>query len=295
MNLRLNRRWRDNIAGYSFIAINLAWVLIFTFYPVCRSFILSFQEWNPIEGSKFIGLDNYKEILQDWVFGIAFKNALYYALLTIPAGLVLAIVLAIALHRIKGRTLFRTLYFSPSICSSVAIAIIWTWLYNSQYGLINDLLGHVGIKGPGWLIDPRWAMPAVSITVVWAGCGYWMVMFLAGLQDIPEVYYDAAKVDGATSLQVFRFITLPMLTPTIFFYLTMAFITVWYQFDLVYVMTGGGPVNSTIMPALVIYEAAFRDFRMGYAAAVAWVMFAITFIITFLHFKISGRWTFYGR
>jgi ABC-type sugar transport system permease subunit len=122
-----------------------------------------------------------------------------------------------------------------------------------------------------------------------------MVMFLAGLQDIPEVYYDAAKVDGATSLQVFRFITLPMLTPTIFFYLTMAFITVWYQFDLVYVMTGGGPVNSTIMPALVIYEAAFRDFRMGYAAAVAWVMFAITFIITFLHFKISGRWTFYGR
>lgn len=293
---KLSKRWRDNIAGYGFISINVIWVLIFGAGPIYYSFKLSFHEWNPLGTSIFIGLENYREVLSDWVFGMAFKNALYYALLTIPAGLIFALILAIALSKIRGRLLLRTLYFLPSVCSTVAIGILWKWMYNPDYGLINTLLGYAGIaKEPHWLGAPEWAMPAISIVVVWAGYGYWMVIFLAGILGIPQIYYDAASIDGATSWQKFRHITFPLVTPTIFFYLTMSLITVWYQFDFIYVMTGGGPAQSTTMPAYVIYEAAFRDFRMGYACAIAWVMFAIAFIMIGLHILLSKKWTFYGK
>lgn len=292
---KLSKRWRDNIAGYGFISINLIWVLIFAAWPIYYSFKLSFLEWNPLGTSIFVGLENYREVLDDWVFGTALKNALYYALLTVPGGLIFALGLAIALSKIRGRVVLRVLYFVPAVCSTVAVGVLWRWMYNPDYGLINNLLSHLRIEGPNWLGNPKWAISAISIVVVWAGAGYWMVIFLAGILGIPEVYYDAASIDGAASWQKFRYITLPLITPTIFFYLTMALITVWYQFDFIYVMTAGGPAQSTTMPAYVIYEAAFRDFRMGYACALAWVTFIVAFVMMGLHILLSKKWTFYGK
>ena len=286
---------RDNIAGWLFITPVLLWLLVFTAFPLVYSLYLSFREWNPLFLDDYVGLANYAELMQDRVFLTAYRNALVYAALTIPAGLVWGIAVALAVQRIRGRAFFRALYFLPTVTSSVAIAIVWSLVYQQDYGLMNSLLRYVNVQGPNWLGHSSWALLSISIVVVWAGTGFWMIVFLAGLLDIPQEYYDAAKVDGATGWQSLRRITLPLLSPTIFYYITNGLITVWVQFEIPFVMTAGGPANATLMPALHLYNEAWTQLRMGYASAMAWVMAIIIFIITALHFGLSRRWVNYDR
>jgi len=286
---------RDNIAGWLFITPVLLWLLVFTAFPLAYSLYLSFREWNPLFMDEYVGLANYAELMQDKVFLKAYRNALVYAALTIPAGLVWGIAVALAVQRIRGRAFFRALYFLPTVTSSVAIAIVWSLVYQQDYGLMNSLLRYVNIQGPNWLGHSSWALLSISLVVVWAGTGFWMIVFLAGLLDIPQEYYDAAKVDGATGWQSLWRITLPLLSPTIFYYITNGLITVWVQFEIPFVMTGGGPANATLMPALHLYNEAWNLLRMGYASAMAWVMALIIFIITALHFGLSRRWVNYDR
>jgi multiple sugar transport system permease protein len=234
-------------------------------------------------------------LFKDKLFLLAYKNALVYALYTVVAGLIWGIGTALALQNLKWRGFFRALYFLPTITSSVAVAMFWSLIYQPDTGLLNSLLRYIGISGPNWLVQTNTAMIAVSVVVVWVGTGYWMVIFLAGLLDIPAEYIDAAKVDGASSWQVFWYVTIPQLTPTIFYYLTNALITVWSSFDIIYVMTSGGPANATLMPALHLYNMAWRELRMGYASAMAWVMAIIIFILTALFFKFSNLWVHYER
>ena len=285
----------NNIAGWLFISPVVALVLIFTVYPLYRSIILSFREWNPLGMDTYVGLANYAAILKDHLFLTAYKNALAYALYTVVAGLIWGVATALALQNIKYRGFFRALYYLPTITSSVAVALFWSLIYQPDNGLLNAVLRYVGIQGPNWLVQTNTAMIAVSIVVVWVGTGYWMVIFLAGLLDIPAEYIDAAKVDGASGWQVFRFVTLPQLTPTIFYYLTNAIITVWGAFDIIYVMTSGGPASATLMPALHLYRMAWGELRMGYASAMAWVMALLIFILTALFFKSSNWWVHYER
>jgi multiple sugar transport system permease protein len=289
------RRVRENLLGWLFIAPNMIWVAVFTLYPLYDSLRLSFREWNPIGVDKYVGIANYRELAHDWVFILSYKNALYYAALTISMGLIWAIATSLAVQNVRWRAFFRAVFFLPTVTSSVAIAVFWGWMYQPDSGLVNGMLRGLGISGPNWLGNTTWAMPAVSLVVVWMNTGYWMVIFLAGLLDIPQVYVEAAKVDGASSWQVFRHIVLPMLTPTIFYYLTNALITVWLMFDLVYVMTGGGPANATLLPALHLYNTAWRQFNMGYASAMAWVMALIVLAVTGLHFGLARRWVTYER
>ncbi len=286
---------RDNIEGWLFISPVLISVLLFTVYPLYKSILLSFREWNPLGMDKFLGLANYIELFKDNLFLKSYQNALWYALYTVVAGLIWGVATALALQNIKWRSFFRAIYFLPTITSSVAVAMFWSLIYQPDSGLLNSLLKYVGITGPNWLVQTDTAMIAVSAVVVWVGTGYWMVIFLAGLLDIPLEYIDAARVDGASAWQVFWYVTLPQLTPTIFYYFTNAIITVWSAFDIIYVMTGGGPANATIMPALVVYQQAWGQLRMGYASAMAWVMAIIIFILTALFFRFSNLWVHYER
>lgn len=289
------RRLRDNITGWLFITPVIIWVVVFTAYPLVYSLYLSFREWNPLGQDKYVGLANYQALPKDWVFLKAYENALVYALLTIIGGLIWGIAVALAVQHIRWRSFFRALYFMPTVTSWVAIAIFWGLILQADFGLLNNLLRMIGIEGPNWLGHTNWALISVSLVVVWAGTGYWMVIFLAALLDIPQEYYDAARVDGASSWHCFRRITLPLITPTTFYYLTNGLITVWVQFEIVYVMTGGGPANATIMPAVHLYNQAWGQLRMGYASAMAWVMAIIIFILTAVHFGLARRWVHYER
>jgi multiple sugar transport system permease protein len=287
------RRWSENITGLLFVAPVFLWVLVFTAYPLASSLWLSFHDWNPFGTNVYIGLANYKELLHDRVFFLAYKNALVYAALGIPAGLIWGIAVALAVQNIRWKAFFRALYFLPTVTSTVAIGIFWS--YNNDYGLLNGLLYLIGIKGPNWLGNTQWALPSVTAVVVWGGTGYWMVIFLANLLDIPQAYIEAAKIDGASSIQLLRYITLPLLTPAIFYYITSGLISVWTQFELVYVMTGGGPANATLMPAVHLYREAWTELRMGYASAMAWEMALIILALTIINFSFSKRWVHYGR
>jgi multiple sugar transport system permease protein len=293
---RISRRvLQENIEGWLFILPVVLSLLIFTAYPLYWSLILSFREWNPLGQDQFIGLANYKALLNDKLLFQSLQHVLVYALYTIPAGLIWGIGVALALQNIRWRAFFRALYFLPTVTSSIAISVVWSLIFQPDWGVLNNVLHFFGIQGPNWLGQTSTAMISVSIVAVWMGTGYWMVIFLAGLLDIPSDYLDAARVDGASSFQVFRYVTLPQLTPTIFYYLTSALISVWTMFDIVYVMTNGGPANSTMMPAVHLYNVAWTHLRMGYASAIAWVMAFFIFTFTAIHFGLSRRWVSYER
>jgi multiple sugar transport system permease protein len=293
---RISRRvLRDNIEGWLFILPVVISLLVFTAYPLYWSFILSFHEWNPFGQDKFIGLANYQALLSDKLFFQSLLHVLAYALFTIPAGLVWGIAVAMALQNIRWRGFFRALYFLPTVTSTIAIAVVWSLIFQPDWGILNNILRFFGIIGPNWLGQTSTAMISVSMVAVWMGTGFWMVIFLAGLLDIPTDYLDAARVDGASSMQVFRYVTLPQLTPTIFYYLTASLIAVWTMFDIVYLMTSGGPANATMMPAVHLYNLAWKHLEMGYASAIAWVMALFIFTFTAVHFIFSRRWVSYER
>jgi multiple sugar transport system permease protein len=232
-------------------------------------------------------------LFKDPLFWTSLYNTAYYAVFFIPLGILMAFGLSILLNqRVKGLAVYRTVYYLPSIVPAVANAILWIWLLNPQWGLINTILKLVGIEGPGWLTSEKWAKPGLILMSLW-GVGSWIIIYLAGLQGVPEQLYEAAEVDGATKLQRFLYITIPLMTPTIFFTLITGLIGAFQVFTQAYIMTNGGPVNSTLFYALYLFRNAFNYLKMGYASSMAWILFLIVLILTLIQFKLAQKWVFY--
>jgi multiple sugar transport system permease protein len=269
-------------AAWLFLAPALGLISLFFFLPVAASFLLSFTDFDiyaiaDLSNVRLVGLRNYTRLFESPIFWIALKNTFYFVLvggpLTMAVSLGAALLVNARLVRFKG--FFRTLYFAPFITTLVAVAIVWRYLYHRQYGLINYALGAVGIDPVDWLGDPHWAMPAIILLAVWKNFGYNMLIFIAGLQAIPQELYEAAHLDGAGAWRQFRHVTLPMLGPTLLFVGIITMIGFFQLFAEPYVMTQGGPLQSTTSMVLLMYEEGFRWWRMGYAAAVAFVLFLV--------------------
>ncbi|MGH2559034.1 MAG: carbohydrate ABC transporter permease, partial [Thermomicrobiales bacterium] len=289
-------KWRRHLEGWLFIGPVILGILAFQFVPILVSLYASLTRWDGLRSPEFIGIDNYtKLVADDPHFRTTMRNTLFFVAGHIPLTILVALGLALLCNRqMRGISFFRTTYFIPAISNVVAVSVVWFWIYRPENGALNDLLSVVGIEGHAWLSELRYAMPAVILVSVWQGVGYPMVILLAGLQGIPEDLYDAAKVDGSRSWNRFRDVTLPLLTPTLFFLLITQFISSFQVFGIIYVMTQGGPANATSVYIYYLYENAFSFGRMGYASAMAWVLFAMIAAITFVQWKLQKRWVFYG-
>lgn len=292
---RLTLKSREAITGYLFLAPNLIGFLAFTAFPVAMSFALGFLEWDLLSPPRFVGLGNYARLFaEDRLFLKVMWNTVYYTLGSVPLGFMGSLGLALAMNqRLRGIVFFRTAFFVPVVSSGVAIAMLWIWLYHPYFGLVNGFLDVIGVRGPGWLADPRWALPAIIFMSVWKSVGYNMVIFLAGLQGIPQHLYEAAEIDGAGRLARFRYVTIPMLTPTMFFVVVMSIIGSFQVFEASLIMTNGGPADATRTLVLYIYNNAFQYFKMGYGAAMAWVLFAILFLATTVQMRLQREWVQY--
>ena len=287
---------REQWEAWLFLTPNLVGFLVFTVFAVIFSLWISVHEWDLFNPPAFVGLANFAKLLtRDASFKRALWNTLYFALGIVPLGTAVALVLALLVNRaLKGITLFRTALYIPSVSSTIAIGIVWVWLLDPQFGLVNWLLKTVGIAyPPDWLNSTVWAKPALILMDVWKSAGYYMVIFLAGLQGIPEQLYEAALIDGATPWRKFWSITVPLLSPTTFFVVVMRIIGVFNIFEQPYIMTQGGPAGSTETMVFYVYKNAFEWFQMGYAAAIAWVLFLIIFAVTYLQFRYQRRWVTY--
>lgn len=287
---------REHRNGILFCSPLIISLLVFTLYPVLASLYYSFCRYPMLKPPVWIGLANYRALFRDPVFYVSLWNTVYYAALSTPMCIITAFLLALLLNqKVKGIALFRTMFFVPSIVPMVAGSVLWLWLLNPQYGLINVIIRAMHIPAPGWMADPQWAKPALILMSTW-GVGGWMLIFLAGLQDVPMDLYEAADIDGASSLHQLWHITVPFLSPHIFFMLVMGFIGAAQYFTQAYVMTGGtgGPVDSTRFFSLYLFQNAFQYWKMGYACAMAWVLFVIVLLFTLLLFKTSARYVYYG-
>ncbi|HEX2756591.1 MAG TPA: sugar ABC transporter permease [Candidatus Limnocylindrales bacterium] len=284
--------WRQDLTGWAFAAPFVILFGIFLALPILSAFILSFTSFglrdiqNPI-GTTFVGAKNYVDLLSDPKFWKALGNTAYFVVVGVPATLVLGLAIANALSRgiTRFRTAFRVGYYLPVITSIVAIAVVWRFLLNPDVGLINMLLQNVGITGPDWLANPTLAMPSIIAMAVWRNVGFAMVVFIAGMQAIPVVLYEAASIDGAGRWQSFRSVTLPMLRPTILFMLVITTIGYLQLFEEPFVMTKGGPLDATLSVTMYMYQQGFAFFHQGYASAIAYVLFVIVAVIAFLQFK----------
>jgi multiple sugar transport system permease protein len=292
-SLRAQRR-REVIEAYLYLLPTFVGLILFSLGAIVVSVGISFTDWDVLQPPHWVGLSNYVRLFGTPLNWQVFGNTFYYTGVIVPVGTALALGLALALNRgLRGIVLLRSLYFLPVISSTVAVSLVWGWLYNQQFGLINYLLSVVGITGPAWLADTRTAMPAVIIMSIWKGLGYNMVIFLAGLQGIPQELYEAAAIDGAGAWARFRYVTLPLVSPTTFFVVVLSTIAAFQVFDQTYVMTGGGPAYSTTTLALFIYQNAFQWFHMGYAAALSYVLFVAVAVVTLVQFRVQGRFVFY--
>ena len=286
-------RFREALWGYLFITPSMLGVLAFNLFPVLAALGISFTNWNLITPPEFASLSNYRILMSHPTFGRSLLNTLYYTAGSVPLKLILSLALAGALNqRIRGIAVYRTAYFMPVVSSMVAVGLIWSWLYDTNYGLINVILVKMHLSPVGWLTTTEWAMPAVIITSVWQSLGFSMIIFLAALQDIPKALYEAAKIDGADSWQLFRHVTLPLVTPAIFFALVMDLIGSLQAFGQFYIMTEGGPAKATTVIVFHIWQNAFEFFRMGYASAMAVVLFLLILAGTIIQWRIRRRWVF---
>jgi multiple sugar transport system permease protein len=285
------RRWRNTAIGLSFLLPNFIGFLILTLIPVGLLFYYAFTEWNVFGGATWTGLDNFRQMARDTTFWTALRNTLYYAAFHIPLTLAVSLGLALLLNRkLRGVAFFRAVAFFPYITSIVAIAQIWNMLFSPGYGPVNELLRWVGVDNPpGWTTSADWSMPAVIVVGVWRDMGYYMLLFLAGLQTIPGQLYEAARVDGASAWQRFRAVTLPGLRPTTFFITVLLTIGSFKVFDLILVMTNGGPGQSTLVLAQYIFRKGFEENQFGYASAVSIVLFAICLLVTVVQFVVNKR------
>ena len=277
-----------------FVLPSLVGLIVFSVVPILSSFGLTFYEWDLLTPPRFIGLGNFQRLVDDRNFWAALGHTLYFIAGYIPLVMVTALGVAMVLNqKLKGVVFFRAAFFTPVVSAWVAVALLWKWIFNPKFGLVNYLLGLVGIHGPAWLFDPSWAMPAIIMTSVWKDIGFVMVMFLAGLQGVPVEYQDAAAIDGASDWQRFRTITLPLLSPTSFFALIISLINSFQVFDQVWIMTGGGPAGATNVLVAQIVKNAFEYSRMGYAAALSWVLFLLVFAATVFQTRLQKQWVTY--
>jgi len=285
---------REAIIGYLFA---LPWILnliLFNAYPIGAVLYYSLTEYDILQPARWVGLENYRVMfLEDQRFWTTLYNSAYYTVLSVPLGLAIALVLALLLNqKLQAVGFFRTVFYLPSIVPTVAASIIWLWMLNPEFGLINTLLGAVGLPGPPWLSSEHWSKPAFILMSLW-GIGPSMIIFLAGLQDIPQQLYEAAAIDGAGPWQRFWSVTLPMLTPTILFNLVIGIINSLQIFTQVYIVSRGGPLDSTLFYVMYLYIQGFQFFHMGYASAMAVLLFLIILALTLLVMASSRRWVYY--
>lgn len=283
--------------GLLFAAPWLVHLAVLILYPIGASLYYSLCSYDALRPPRWVGLENYRVLFtEDPLFWTSLGNTLYMVLFGLPVTLVVSLAIALLMNqKLKGMAFYRTVYYLPSITPIVATSILWLWVLNPEMGLVNAGLQKLGIAGPGWLSSPEWSKPALILMGMW-GAGGGMVIYLAGLQDIPQQLYEAASLDGAGKLAQFRHVTLPMLSPVILFNLIMGLIGAFQYFTQVYVITkgSGGPQDSTLFYALHLFNMAFIDFRMGYACAMAWVLFLVTLVCALIVFRSSARWVYYG-
>lgn len=295
MNLmKVKRRRKAAICGYLFAAPWIIGFVVFTLYPVLSSLYYSFTNYNLSNNYNWIGLTNYKILFtSDHMIPVSAYNTIYYALISVPLNMVIGLLVAMMMNRkIRGINLLRTIYYMPNVVSVIAVSMLWYFIFQNNYGLLNTALRAIGIEGPNWLTDPKTAKIALIIMNCWNAGGS-MIIYLAGLQGIPRNYYEAAELDGAGSARKFFSITLPLLSPSIFYNLIISIVGAFQTFSSALVMTGGGPVYSTTFYVLTLYRRAFDDNRMGYACAMAWILLIVTMGITMIVYNTLGKKVYY--
>jgi len=282
-NIQLKEKNRNLLTALFFISPAVIGTLIFIIIPVLFSFSLSFFDWDLLSSMKFVGIENYKQVLTEETFIQVFTNTFIFAISTSIFAVILPLILACILNdKIRGSNLYKTAYFLPFITPMIVIAIIWQWIFDPNIGLINQLF-HLNIK---WLYDTRFAMPVLIMVSVWKLVGYNMIIFLSGFSTINQEVIEAAKIDGAKPLQIFKDIIIPLISPTIFFVIVITTISSFQVFDLIYIMTEGGPNNSTMVMVYSIYKYAFEYFDIGKASAIAYILFAIIFMLVLIQWKL---------
>ena len=285
---------KESITGYLFFLPALIGLVFLLAIPIIFSLYISFTDYNMYNEFNWVGLRNYRNLFNDRLFFRSLWNTIYYVALSVPINTVVGIFLALLLNndKIKGLKFFRTTFYLPTVVSGVAVALLWQWVLDPNFGLINNALNYIGIQGPGWLTSTVWSKPSIILMNAWA-VGGTMIIYLAGLQGIPNSLYESATIDGAGPVRKFLNITLPMLSPTIFFNVIMGVISGFQVFMQAYIMTDGGPNNSTLFYAFYLYNKAFRDLQMGSASAMGWILLIITLALTLVIFKFSSSFVYY--
>lgn len=291
--LRSLRR-REAVFGYLFAAPWLIGFFALTLGPMVASLVLSFTDYTLVAPPHPVGLRNYGQLFRgDPLFWTSIGNTIYYTVFTVPLSIVVSLLIALLLNQpIKGVRVFRTIFYLPAVTSSVAVVLLWGWLLNPNVGLVNRGLSLLGLPGPGWFSSETWSKPGLILLALWS-VGQGMVVYLAGLQAVPQTLYEAAAIDGAGPIRRFRHITIPGISPTIFFTLILSIIASFQVFTPAFVLTQGGPLNSTLFYVLYMFQQGFQYLHMGYATAMAWVLLAIVLLITLVQFAFSGRWVYY--
>ena len=290
----ISKEKRETILGWVMVSPFLIGFVFLTAIPMIASFVISFSEWDMLSNPEWIGFDNYKKLFFEDALALHSLNiTILFTIVSIPLNILFGLALAMLLNTsIRGLAIFRTIYYLPAILSGVAVALMWRWIFSTEFGLLNALLDIIGIEGPAWLTDRIWVLPSFVIMRLWS-VGGGMIIYLAGLQSIPTNLYEAANIDGANWWHKTRFITLPLLSPTIFFQLIVGFIFSMQIFTEAFIMTNGGPADASLFYLLYLYRQAFQYFDMGYASALAWVLFVVILFLTIVMFKTSRFWVYY--
>lgn len=296
---RSRSRLRDLLIGLAFISPALVGLALFTLIPMAQSLYFSFTDYNILQPPYWLGLKNYERLFNDRVFWVGLNNTLIMVAVALPLHLIFNMVMAMLLNtRIRGLAIYRTIFYVPSITPLVGSAIVWMWIYNGQYGILNEILGWFGVSPIGWLSDPNWVKPALIFMGAWFG-GNTILIYLAGLQEVPVEMLEAAELDGANALQKTWNITLPMISPVIFYTIIINIIGYFQYFTEAWVMTAnregaaGGPANSAMFYSMYLYQNAFQQFKMGYASAQAWILFVIVLVVTGILFLSARYWVYY--
>lgn len=285
----------EGLYGWLFASPWIIGLLIFFMFPLLSSFYYSLTTYSILQPGEFIGLQNYKDLFVDPVFWKSIYNTVYFVVFFVPLSIILGVALAMLLNiRVKGMSVYRTIFFLPTLVPSVALAVLWMWLLNPGFGLVNGILGYFGITGPAWLGSETWSKPSLILMSLW-GIGQAVIIYLAGLNDISADYYEAADIDGANWFQKARSVTLPLLTPVIFYNLVMGIIGAFQQFTLPYTLTAGKgtPADSMKFYVMYLYDNGFKFFKMGYGSAMAWILFIIVICLTAVIFITSKKWVHY--
>ena len=281
--------------GIVFILPQLISLVCLGIIPIVIAFVLSFFDWNGFSAPVFTGFQNFKAVFTDPDTGIAIKNTLVYSVIYVPCSIVLSLGLAMLLNKAWGKMFYRAVFFLPQIVTSVGIAVVWSWIYQPQFGILNMILRFFGIEGKEWLRDPSTAMGAVIVMSIWWGLGYNIVLFLAGLQNVPRTYVEAAKIDGANERQVFFNITVPLISPTTVLVTISTMINAFQVFDQMFLLTSGGPAKKTYTMAIHIYQTAFKSYELGKASTAALILFFVVVAVSVIQFKLSDKWVHYGE